>query len=119
MVGLPEAGLNLAEATILLASSPKSNKAAMAFWSAMEDVQTRDIDPVPDHLRDTHYSGAKKLGYGKGYKYPHEFGGYVSQQYLPNDLYEEGVRYYEPSENGSEAGFKKFLEELRRKYGNN
>ena len=119
MVGLPEAGLNLAEATILLASSPKSNKAAMAFWSAMEDVQTRDIDPVPEHLRDTHYSGAKKLGYGKGYKYPHEFGGYVKQQYLPNDLYEEGVRYYEPGENGSEGGFKKFLDELRRKYGNN
>ncbi len=119
MVGLPEAGLNLAEATILLASSPKSNKSAMAYWDALSDVQNRDIDPVPEHLKDNHYAGAKNLGYGIDYKYPHQYGGYVKQQYLPNDLYQEGVKYYEPTENGSETGFKKFLEDLRKKYGNN
>ena len=58
-------------------------------------------------------------GLGKDYKYPHDFGGYVKQQYLPDNLHAEGVRYYEPSENGSEANFKRFLEELRKKYGDN
>ena len=63
---------------------------------------------------DKHYSGAEKLGHGKGYKYPHEYGGYVKQQYLPDNLYADKVRYYEPTENGSEASFKKFIEGLRK-----
>ncbi|MBK5247736.1 MAG: replication-associated recombination protein A, partial [Peptostreptococcaceae bacterium] len=72
------------------------------------------IDDMPDHLKDSHYAGAKKRGLGIGYKYPHSFGGYVRQQYLPDNLFKEGRKYYEPTENGSEAAFKKFLEGLKK-----
>ncbi|MCR4710852.1 MAG: replication-associated recombination protein A, partial [Clostridia bacterium] len=118
MVGLPEAALNLAEAVILLASSPKSNRAVQAYWEAAQDIASREIGPVPDHLRDSHYSGAEKLGYGQSYIYPHDHSGYVKQQYLPDDLERERARYYRPTENGAEAGFKKFLEDLEKRYGN-
>lgn len=120
-VGLPEAGIILSQAVILLASCPKSNSAYLAYNKAMEDIRTKDVDPVPDHLRDSHYQGAKDEGYGEGYLYPHAFGGYVKQQYLPYNLYIEGVKYYEPTENGSEASFKRFLnklEELNEKNNN-
>ena len=79
----------------------------------MHDLKTRKIDDVPLHLKDSHYSGAKDRGIGLDYKYPHAYGGYVKQQYLPDNLYKEGVKYYEPTENGSEAAFKKFLEGLK------
>ena len=113
MVGLPEARINLAQAVILLASCPKSNRACMALEKATNDLRNRKTDDVPLHLKDSHYGGASKLGRGLGYQYPHEFGGYVTQQYLPDNLYREGVCYYEPTENGSEAAFKKYLEELK------
>ncbi len=113
MVGYPEARINLAQATVLLASCPKSNRANEALERAMNDLHTKKIDDVPLHLKDSHYSGAKKRGIGFDYKYPHAYGGYVKQQYLPDNLYKEGVKYYEPSENGSEAAFKKFLEGLK------
>lgn len=116
MVGLPEAAINLAQAVVLLASAPKSNASYMALEAAMHDIKTRKIDDVPPHLKDSHYKGANDLGYGQGYKYPHAFGGYVEQQYLPDNLYREGVKYYKPTENGSEAAFKKYLESLQ-KYG--
>lgn len=116
MVGLPEAAINLAQAVVLLASAPKSNASCMALEAAMHDIKTRKIDDVPPHLKDSHYKGANDLGYGQGYKYPHAFGGYVEQQYLPDNLYREGVKYYKPTENGSEAAFKKYLESLH-KYG--
>lgn len=116
MVGLPEAVINLAQAVVLLASAPKSNASCMALEAAMHDIKTRKIDDVPPHLKDSHYKGANDLGYGQGYKYPHAFGGYVEQQYLPDNLYREGVKYYKPTENGSEAAFKKYLESLQ-KYG--
>jgi putative ATPase len=112
MIGLPEARINLAQATILLASCPKSNSAINAIEKAASDLQKKNIDDVPDHLKDSHYSGAKKRGLGEGYKYPHAYGGYVKQQYLPNNLYREGVKYYEPTENGKEGAFKKFLQSL-------
>lgn len=112
MVGMPEAVINLAHAVVLMASAPKSNSANMALEAAMSDIKTKKIDDIPPHLKDAHYSGAKKLGYGQGYKYPHEFGGYVKQQYLPDNLYNEGVKYYRPTENGSEASFKRYLESL-------
>ena len=115
MVGLPEARINLAQAVVLLASSPKSNASYMALEAATKDIKTRKIDDVPAHLKDTHYKGAAKLGYG-GYKYPHSFGGYVKQQYLPDNLYKEGVKYYNPTENGSEASFKRYLESLQNKF---
>ena len=116
MVGLPEAAINMAQAVVLLASAPKSNASCMALEAAMHDIKTRKIDDVPPHLKDSHYKGANDLGYGQGYKYPHAFGGYVEQQYLPDNLYREGVKYYKPTENGSEAAFKKYLESLQ-KYG--
>lgn len=117
MVGYPEAVINLSQAVILLASSPKSNAACMAYEAALSDLRARQIDDVPDHLKDAHYKGAENLGLGEGYKYPHAYGGYVKQQYLPDNLYREGVRYYKPTSNGSEASFKKFLEELEKRYG--
>ena len=114
MIGLPEARINLAQATILLASCPKSNASIMAIEKATSDLQKKNIDDVPDHLKDSHYSGASKRGLGVGYKYPHAYGGYVKQQYLPNNLYKEGAKYYEPTENGKEGAFKKFLESLKK-----
>ena len=113
MIGFPEAQIPLAHAVILMASCPKSNRANEALNAALHDIHSRKIDDVPAHLMDSHYSGASKLGRGQGYKYPHAYGGYVTQQYLPDDLYREGVRYYEPTANGSEGAFKKYLEELR------
>lgn len=114
MVGFPEAQINLAQAVVLLASCPKSNASNEALNKALSDIHTRKIDDVPQHLKDSHYSGAAKLGRGLDYKYPHAYGGYVTQQYLPDDLYREGVKYYQPTQNGSEAAFKKYLEELER-----
>jgi len=114
MVGLPEAAINLSQAVIVLASSPKSNSAISAYEAAMGDLRSRKIDDVPDHLKDSHYSGAKNLGHGLDYKYPHAYGGYVKQQYLPDNLYKEGVKYYNPTTNGSEASFKKYLESLEK-----
>lgn len=119
MVGYPEASINLAQAVILLASAPKSNAAFMAYQKAKEDLRSRKIDDVPDHLKDSHYKGAKEMGLGRDYKYPHAYGGYVQQQYLPDNLYQEKVKYYEPTANGSESSFKKFLESLEEKYGRN
>lgn len=115
MVGLPEAVINLSHAVILLASAPKSNSVIKAFDRAYEDLKKRKTDDVPAHLKDSHYKGAEKLGRGLTYKYPHEYGGYVKQQYLPDDLYREGVKYYMPTNNGSESSFKKYLESLERK----
>lgn len=114
MIGFPEAKINLAQAVVLLASCPKSNASYVAFEKAAADLRNRKIDDVPAHLMDSHYSGAASLGRGKGYKYPHAFGGYVTQQYLPDNLYKEGVKYYEPTDNGSEAAFKKYLKELEK-----
>lgn len=119
MVGLPEAAINLSQAVILLATSPKSNSAVMAYQEAVSDLKHRKIDDIPAHLKDAHYQGAKKLGYGTEYKYPHAYGGYVDQQYLPDNLMTEGVKYYRPTENGSEASFKKFLESLEKIYERN
>ena len=119
MVGYPEASINLAQAVVLLASAPKSNASYMAFEEALNDIRHRKIDDIPAHLKDTHYKGAKDMGLGEGYKYPHAYGGYVKQQYLPDNLFEEGKKYYRPTSNGSEASFKKFLEGLEKIYGNN
>ena len=115
MVGFPEARILLAEAVVLLASCPKSNRAYMALEAAMGDLRNKKVDDVPLHLKDGHYGGAKDRGIGLEYKYPHQYGGYVKQQYLPDNLYKDGVRYYQPTENGNEAAFKKFLESLDKK----
>jgi putative ATPase len=117
MVGLPEAQINLAQAVILMASCPKSNASYMALMRAQNDLEEMGAGAVPSHLADSHYQGAKDRGHGLGYQYPHEFGGYVKQQYLPDDLVRKGARYYLPTENGSEIQFKKFLQELKERFG--
>jgi putative ATPase len=100
-VGLPEARLNLAHATIYLATAPKSNSVATAMSKAMEDAP--GADPVPLHLRDASYRGAKQLGHGAGYRYPHDFPGHaVEQEYRPAAF--EGRRYYVPSGQGRDTG---------------
>ena len=114
MIGLPEAKINLAEAVVLLASCPKSNASYNALLEAEHDLRHKKIDDVPAHLMDSHYSGAAKLGRGLDYKDPHAYGGYVTQQYLPDNLYREGVKYYHPTDNGNESSFKKYLLELEK-----
>jgi putative ATPase len=100
-VGLPEARLNLAEAAIYLARAPKSNSVYTALNAATEDAV--GADPVPTHLRDASYPGAKRLGHGRGYEYPHDYPGHVvEQEYRPVRF--QGTRYYEPSDQGEEAG---------------
>lgn len=111
-VGLPEAQIPLAQATIYLACAPKSNASYVAINRANKDVAERKSPPVPKHLRGTGYSGAKALGHGEGYLYPHSYPGhYVEQEYLPEGA-SSGV-YYEPTEHGHEAKFKQRLEKLR------
>jgi putative ATPase len=101
-VGLPEAQLNLAQAVVHLATAPKSNRTAIGIWNARADVQQGVGGEVPTHLRDAHYQGAKKLGHGDGYEYPHDDPrGWVPQAYLPPSV--QGRRYYRPSDLGFEA----------------
>ena len=85
-LGLPEARIPLAEAVILLCTAPKSNSANVAIDAALADVRKGKYGDVPLHLKDGHYGGANKLGRAIGYKYPHDFGGWVKQQYLPDEL---------------------------------
>lgn len=85
-LGLPEARIPLANAVILVATSPKSNTAIVAIDAAMRDIEQGKGGDIPDSLRDGHYEGAKKLGHATGYRYPHDFGGWVAQQYLPDTL---------------------------------
>ncbi|QQE11768.1 replication-associated recombination protein A [Planctomycetota bacterium] len=103
-IGMPECQLTLAQAAIYLACAPKSNASAMAIWTAMSDVKKGRTIPVPKHLRDGHYAGAKKLGH-KGYEYAHNSDtGFVDQDYLGVD-----VKYYEPVERGFEVRIGEFL----------
>ena len=85
-LGLPEARIPLAEAVILLCTAPKSNSANVAIDAALADVRKGKYGDVPPYLKDGHYGGANKLGRAIGYKYPHDFGGWVEQQYLPDEL---------------------------------
>lgn len=90
-VGMPEARIPLAQAAIYVALAPKSNASYRAIEAALEDVKTEETMEVPDHLKDSSYPGAKKLGHGEGYKYPHTYGGQVEQEYLP-----QKKKYYSP-----------------------
>ena len=87
-IGLPEARIILAQAVTYIAGAPKSNAAYLAIDAALADVKnSRDVDEVPTHLKDTHYKGSKFFGHGNGYKYPHDFDGhFVKQQYLPDSF---------------------------------
>lgn len=111
-IGMPEAQLILSQAVTYVASAPKSNASCLAIGRAMEIVKTTKTAPVPVHLQDSHYKGAKKLGHGQGYLYAHDFPNhYVKQQYLPDGLTEE--KFYEPTENGYEKQIKSHLQFLR------
>jgi putative ATPase len=103
-VGLPEARINLAQAVIHLALAPKSNAVVKAIGAAQADVRAGLIGAVPAHLRDAHYAGAKRLGHGAGYVYPHDTPeGIVAQRYAPDVV--AGRTYYEPTSHGMEARF--------------
>ena len=96
-IGMPEGRIILSQAATYVALAPKSNAAYVAIDKALKDVKDIQIDSVPIHIRDAHYKGASKLGRGEGYKYPHDYpGGYVEQQYLPDELV--GRIYYERKE---------------------
>jgi len=111
-VGLPEAQYALAQATAYLASAPKSNRAGLAYWAAMADVQERGSLPVPLHLRNAPVRGMRAHGIGVGYRYPHDYeGADVAQQYLPDAVAER--RYYVPSGEGLEARIGERLDRLR------
>jgi len=113
MIGFPEARITLAQATIALALAPKSNAAYLAIDAALADVRAGLAGPVPRHLRDSHYKGAREMGHGEGYQYPHDFeGGFVGQAYLPEGLPSADRTYYEPTEHGVEAKIKARLERL-------
>ncbi|MDO4631726.1 MAG: replication-associated recombination protein A [Corynebacterium sp.] len=112
LIGMPEAQIPLAEATIYLATAPKSNAAYMAIEQAMRDVQDGKAGMVPPHLRDGHYAGAKKLGNAVGYEYPHNHpNGVVLQQYLPDTLTD--AVYYRPTSHGQEGRIAGVVEKLR------
>ena len=113
LIGMPEARLNLAQATIALAVAPKSNAVTRAIDAASADVRAGRIGPVPAHLRDAHYGGAQKLGHGASYVYSHdEPFGIAEQQYAPDVVAD--ARYYEPTALGAEAAVKERWERVRR-----
>ncbi len=107
-VGMPEARIPLAQATVYVATAPKSNAAYMGVEKALEDIKNEETMEVPDALKGTGYRGAEKLGHGVGYKYAHDYeGGFVKQDYTP-----QKKNYYEPTDRGFEAKIKKRMEEL-------
>jgi putative ATPase len=111
-VGWPEARIPLAEATIYIATANKSNSAIVAIDAALEDVKSGRTLAVPEHLRDTHYKGAERLGHGKGYEYAHDHPGhFVAQDYLGADRI-----YYEPTEQGVEKKIKERVEKWRAEF---
>jgi putative ATPase len=112
-IGMPEGRIPLAEAVVYLAMAPKSNASYLAIDQAIADVRAGRIGRVPVHLRDAHYPGAKKLGHGKGYRYPHDAElGVLEQQYAPDELTD--AVYYEPTDHGNEREVSARLEKLRR-----
>jgi putative ATPase len=111
-VGLPEAQLNLAQAVVYLSAAPKSNSVTTALGRALEDARSGPRADVPEHLRDSHYPGAKFLGHGNGYVYPHDHPrGWVEQSYRPPET--AGHVYYQPGGHGAEAELATRLERLR------
>jgi putative ATPase len=111
-IGLPEARINLSQAAMYVACSPKSNASINAIDMAMADVRNIKTSGVPNHLRDAHYPGAEKMGHGLGYKYAHNYNNhYVKQQYLPDELVDKV--YYEMSDNGEEVKMKKWMQYIK------
>ena len=112
-LGLPEARLPLAEAVILLATSPKSNSVILAIDKALDLVREGKGSKIPTNLLDTHYAGSSKLGHGEGYKYAHNYENhYVKQQYLPDDIKNEVI--YEYQDNKMEKTTKNYWENIKK-----
>ncbi|HLQ83468.1 MAG TPA: replication-associated recombination protein A [Pseudogracilibacillus sp.] len=111
-LGFPEGRIPLAVAVTELALSPKSNSAYSALDSALADIKKGNIGEIPNHLKDAHYSGAKEIGRGVGYKYPHNYdNGWVKQQYLPDNI--KHKKYYQPNENSKfERAFKQVYDNI-------
>ncbi|MGW7686117.1 AAA family ATPase, partial [Kribbella sp. NPDC054772] len=104
LIGMPEARINLAQAVVALALAPKSNAVIMAVDAAIADVKAGKVGPVPPHLRDAHYAGAKKIGHGSSYQYSHnDPRGVLPQQYAPDVI--DGTDYYTPTRRGGEAAY--------------
>jgi len=111
-LGFPEARIPLAQAVILLASSPKSNSAICAIDAALRDIDSMDTGDIPLYLKDGHYEGARKTGRMQGYKYPHGFeNSYVEQQYLPDNI--KNRKYYEPGKNKNEQISKEYWDKIK------
>lgn len=111
-IGLPEGRIILAQAAAYVACAPKSNASIIAIDKAMEDVKNIQIETVPPYLKDAHYTSAKELGHGIGYKYAHNYPNhYVNQQYLPNELINE--KYYNLSDQGYEKKIKAWLDYIK------
>lgn len=110
-VGLPECRLNLAQGVTYLSCAPKSNASYTAIEAALQEVEEHGAQAPPVFLRSTGYSGARNLGHGVGYEYPHDSGGYVSQRYLPESI--SGREFYRPNGEGEEARIREFLERMR------
>ena len=110
-LGMPEGWIPLAQAATYLATAPKSNASYIGYLLAKEDVVSKGPLPVPLHIRNAPTKMMKEMGYGKGYKYPHEHGGYVKETYLPDDLKEKN--YYKPKDIGYEKTIKERLEKLK------
>jgi putative ATPase len=109
-VGMPEARIPLAQAVVYVSTAAKSNASYIALEKATQNIAENKVQEVPDHLKDTNYSGAQKLGHGKDYKYAHDYpGNYVEQDYTRKKL-----RFYEPTESGYEAKIKQRLAKLRK-----
>ncbi len=115
-LGFPEARVPLSEAVILLATAPKSNSAILAIDAAMADIEKRDTGDVPEHLKDSHYSGAEKLGHGTEYKYPHSYPNhYIPQEYLPKNIGD--TKYYEYGDNKTEQTAKQYWDKIKKGSG--
>ncbi|WP_413785482.1 replication-associated recombination protein A [Cytobacillus sp. IB215665] len=111
-LGLPEARIPLANVVVDQCLSPKTNSAYKALDMALEDVRKGYTGEIPLHLRDAHYKGAKSMGHGIGYKYPHDYpNGWVQQQYLPDEL--KGKEYFQPKQSGQEKQYAKVYERLK------
>lgn len=111
-IGMPESRIILAQAVSYIACAPKSNASIKAIDKAYQDVQSIQVNSIPNHLKDAHYKGAKKLGHGKDYLYAHDYKNhYVKQQYLPDEL--KNTMYYELTEQGYEKKMKMYMEYLK------
>lgn len=116
MIGMPEARILLAQAAVMVATSPKSNASYMGIGAALADVGSKDTGEVPMHLRNAVVQGMADLGYGKGYKYAHDFPGHIvdDMTYLPEKM--RGTIYYQPTSNGYELKLKEWLDRRRKQY---